>query len=218
MLRTGKVLYFTGTTQGRAFLLDPVTHTTGPVYPPRIPGGEDEPANIFCAGAVVPRRRHGAGHGRHDRPARGTEDDLHVRPDRPRRGASSADMRHGRWYPTQVLLADGRTVVLDGLDERGEPNVNQQIESYSPNIDFVTLLSVRGQTGQPPPGGLYPHTFQMPSGRVLVAGPEPSDSWFFSLSKIGALSWEDAPNPTRHTLGTGVLLPGRRHRARRASR
>ena len=41
-------------------------------------------------------------------------------------------MRHGRWYPTQVLLADGRTVVMDGLDERGEPHVNPQIESYTP--------------------------------------------------------------------------------------
>jgi hypothetical protein len=119
-----------------------------------------------------------------------------------------ANMADGRWYPTQVLLADGRTVVLDGLDARGEPNVNPYIESYTPNFDFVTLLSVRGREGQPPMGGLYPHTFQMPSGRVLVAGPEPSDSWFFALSRIGALSWEDAPNPTRHTWGTGVLLPG----------
>ena len=50
--------------------------------------------------------------------------------------------------------------------------------------------------------------FQMPSGRVLVAGPEPSDSWFFRVSNIGALSWEDAPDPVRHTLGCGVLLPG----------
>ena len=72
----------------------------------------------------------------------------------------------------------------------------------------MTLLSVRGEADHPPTGGLYPHTFQMPSGRVLVAGPEPSDSWFFRLSDIGALSWEDAPNPTRHTFGSGVLLPG----------
>src|SRR5262245_49012588 len=50
MLRTGKVLYFTGTTSGRAFLLDPVAQTTRAVYPPKVPGGEDEPANIFCAG------------------------------------------------------------------------------------------------------------------------------------------------------------------------
>ena len=117
-------------------------------------------------------------------------------------------MQHGRWYPTQVLLADGRTVVIDGLDERGEPHVNSQIESYNADLNFVTLLSVRGQADHPPAGGLYPHLFQMPSGRVLVAGPTPSDSWFFRVSNIGSLSWEDAPDPVRHTFGSGVLLPG----------
>jgi hypothetical protein len=206
MLRTGKVLYFTGTTAGRAFLLDPVTQTTKAVYPPKIPGGEDEPANIFCAaqsflddGTVIVM---GGTVGRREGLKTIFTFDPITETWRQR-----ANMRHGRWYPTQVLLADGRTVVMDGLDEQGEPHVNPQIESYTPNIDFVTLLSVRGQNGQPPSGGLYPHLFQMPSGRVLVAGPEPSDSWFFSLSRIGALSWEDAPNPTRHTWGTGVLIP-----------
>ncbi len=207
MLRTGKVLYFTGTTSGRAFLLDPVTQTTRAVYPPRVPGLEDEPANIFCAGqsflddgTVVVM---GGTVGRRE----GMKTVFTFDPIT-ETWTRRADMRHGRWYPTQVLLADGRTVVMDGLDERGEPNVNQQIESYNTNLDFNTLLSVRGQQDQPPQGGLYPHLFQMPSGRVLVAGPEPTDSWFFRLSGIGALSWEDAPNPLRHTWGTGVLLPG----------
>ena len=207
MLHTGKVLYFTGTTQGRAYLLDPVTRTTRAVHPPRIAEREDEPANIFCAaqsflddGTVLVMggtigRREGLN-------TIFTFDPVSETWKR------QANMHHGRWYPTQVLLADGRTVVLDGLNEQGEPNVNPQIESYTRDLDFVTLLSILGQTGQPPMGGLYPHTFQMPSGRVLVAGPEPTDSWFFSLNRIGALSWEDAPNPTRHTWGSGVLLPG----------
>ncbi len=207
MLRTGKILYFTGTTSGRAFLLDPVTQTTRAVYPPRVPGLEDEPANIFCAGqsflddgtVVV---MGGTIDRREGMKTIFTFDPI------TETWTRRADMRHGRWYPTQVLLADGRTVVMDGLDETGEPNVNQQIESYTPNLDFVTLLSVRGQQDQPPTGGLYPHLFQMPSGRVLVAGPEPTDSWFFRLSGIGALSWEDTPNPLRHTWGTGVMLPG----------
>ena len=207
MLRTGKVLYFTGTTSGRAFLLDPVAQTTKAVYPPKVPGGQDEPANIFCAGQTflddgtvlvmggTVERREGL-------------DTIYTFDPISETWKLQGRMHHGRWYPTQVLLADGRTVVMDGLDERGEPNVNEQIESYNANLNFTTLLSVRGQQGQPPTGGLYPHMFQMPSGRVLVAGPEPADSWFFSLSRIGALSWEDAPNPTRHTWGTGVMLPG----------
>jgi hypothetical protein len=211
MLHTGKVLYFTGTTQGRAFLLDPVAKTTRAVYPPRIAERENEPANIFCAGQSLLDdgtvlvmggtigRREGL-------------DTIFTFDPVSETWRRQANMRHGRWYPTQVLLADGRTVVLDGLNEQGEPHVNPEIESFArftPTQDFVTLLATRGQAGQPPMGGLYPHTFQMPSGRVLVAGPEPSDSWFFSLNRIGALSWEDAPNPTRrHVFGSGVLLPG----------
>ena len=207
VLRTGKILYFTGTTQGRAYLLDPVAKTTRAVHPPRVAELENEPANIFCAGqsflddgtVLVMGGTIGRREGMR---TIFTFDPIAETWKR------QANMRHGRWYPTQVLLADGRTVVLDGLNEQGEPNVNPQIESYTPRFDFVTLLSIRGQAGQPPLGGLYPHTFQMPSGRVLVAGPEPSDSWFFSLNKIGALSWQDAPNPARHTWGSGVLLPG----------
>ena len=129
-----------------------------------------------------------------------------------------ANMRHGRWYPTQVLLADGRTVVLDGLDEQGEPNVNPQIESYNANFDFVTLLSIRGQQGQPPSGGLYPHTFQMPSGRVLVAGPEPSDSWFFTLNRIGALFVGGRSQPDPPCLGQRSPAAGHARAARRGSR
>jgi hypothetical protein len=210
MLHTGKILYFTGTTQGRAYLLDPVAKTTRAVHPPRIAERENEPANIFCAGQSflddgtvlvmggTIGRREGL-------------DTIFTFDPVSETWRRQANMRHGRWYPTQVLLADGRTVVLDGLNEDGEPNVNPEIESYvrfTPSWDFVTLLGIRGQPGQPPSGGLYPHTFQMPSGRVLVAGPEPTDSWFFSLNGIGALFWEDAPNPTRHTWGSGVLLPG----------
>ncbi len=207
MLHTGKILYFTGTSSGRAYLLDPITRTTRAVFPPRIAEGENEPANIFCAGqsflddgtVLVMGGTIGRREGLNT---------IYTFDPLTETWRRQANMRHGRWYPTQVLLADGRTVVLDGLNEQGEPNVNPQIESYNANYDFVTLLSVRGQQGHPPSGGLYPHTFQMPSGRVLVAGPEPSDSWFFSLNRIGALSWEDAPNPTRHTWGTGALLPG----------
>ena len=207
MLHTGKILYFTGTTSGRAFLLDPVTKTTRAVYPPKVPGGEDEAANIFCAGQSIlddgtvvvmggtVGRREGL-------------NTIFLFDPVTETWRQGANMQHGRWYPTQVLLADGRTVVIDGLDERGEPHVNPQIESYNADLNFVTLLSVRGQADHPPSGGLYPHLFQMPSGRVLVAGPTPSDSWFFRVSNIGSLSWEEAPDPVRHTFGSGVLLPG----------
>ena len=186
MLHTGKILYFTGTTSGRALPARPGDRRRRKaVFPPKIPGGEDEPANIFCAGqsflddgTVIVM---GGTVGRRE----GLKTIFLFDPvtETWRQGAN---MQHGRWYPTQVLLADGRTVVMDGLDERGEPHVNSADRELHARLDFVTLLSVRGQADHPPAGGLYPHMFQMPSGRVLVAGPKPSDSWFFRVSEIGA--------------------------------
>ena len=37
----------------------------------------------------------------------------------PSAGRASPDMPHGRWYPTNLLMPDGRTLIMGGLDERG---------------------------------------------------------------------------------------------------
>ena len=41
-------------------------------------------------------------------------------------------MAHGRWYPGQVELPDGRTVVLAGLDEHGMGGWNLGLETFTP--------------------------------------------------------------------------------------
>ena len=124
MLHTGKILYFTGTTAGPRLPARPGhADDQGRLSRPGSPSGEDEPANIFCAGqsflddgTVLVM---GGTIGR--REGLNTIFTFDPITETWRR---QANMRHGRWYPTQVLLADGRTVVLDGLDEQGEPNVN----------------------------------------------------------------------------------------------
>jgi hypothetical protein len=207
MLPTGKVLYFTGPDIGHAYLLDPVTQTTENVDPPSLPG-QTSPANIFCAGQSLladgrvlivggtVTRRVGAR-------------TIFTFDPFTKTWARHPDMRHGRWYPSQLLLADGRTAILDGLDERGEPFTNPDIEVYDTSVDTVSVAAVRGMTGQPPAGGLYPHLFLMPSGRALVAGPQREDSWFFESSPGAGLTWEDAPNlTTRRSWASGVLMPG----------
>ena len=173
---------------------------------PQDPGGRGRAGQHLLRGPVVPRRRHGDRDGWHGGSPEGLKTIFTFDPIT-ETWRQRASMRHGRWYPTQVLLADGRTVVMDGLDEQGEPHVNPQIESYTPNIDFVTLLSVRGQTGQPPSGGLYPAPLpdaERPrarrgarADRQLVLQPQPDRSPVL-LEELQS---------HRHTWGTGVLIP-----------
>jgi len=120
-----------------------------------------------------------------------------------------AKMRHGRWYPSQVLMPDGRTIILQGLDESGikradESNENPDIEVYDPKRpNEVAFL------GTVPPkmmGAQYPHLFWMPSGRMLVSGPERSNSWLLEPPNLGAPV--DVPGAAaQHAWGTSVLMP-----------
>ena len=128
------------------------------------------------------------------------------------------DMRHGRWYPSGVRLADGRIVIISGLDETGRGfgvSRNADVELFTPSADLngrgtVSLLGTLGGTGNPPVGGLYPHMFAMPSGRIMVGGPFPEDTWFLnSPGPSNSYSWADLPNMATDRLwGTGLLMPG----------
>ena len=46
-------------------------------------------------------------------------------------------MSHGRWYPTQVTLPDGRTVIVSGADEFGSYNFLTEV--YDPNTRTTTI-------------------------------------------------------------------------------
>jgi PKD repeat protein len=207
MLPTGKILYFTGASASHAYLLDPVTQTTENVDPPALPG-QTAQGSIFCAGQSLLADGRVLIVGGTLGFRVGVRTVLTFDPFT-KTWNRQPDMRHGRWYPTSVLLADGRTAILDGLDERGQPFENPDVEVYDAASDTVGLASVRGTAGQPPTGGLYPHMFVMPSGRVLVAGPRPEDSWFLEAGSDGGLTWDDAPDLSiRRTWASGVLLPG----------
>ena len=47
-------------------------------------------------------------------------------------------MRHGRWYPSQVELADGRIAILAGLDETGSAADNRELELYDWHDSSIT--------------------------------------------------------------------------------
>ncbi len=127
------------------------------------------------------------------------------------------DMPHGRWYPTNLSMPDGRTFIMGGLDERGFGDKNEDLELFTPSRarngrGKLTLLGgagVLGDPGRPPVGDYYPHMFWMPSGRGLVAGPWTTDTWWFSPPGNPArLRWQDLPNTSASRVwGTAVMLP-----------
>jgi hypothetical protein len=128
------------------------------------------------------------------------------------------DMNHGRWYPSQLLMPDGRTLIMGGLDESGAGTKNEDLELFTPaaqrggrgTISFLGAAAVLGDAGQPPVGDYYPHLFWMPSGHGLVAGPFTTDSWWFNPpGNPAALSFQEIRNfDQARVWGTALLVPG----------
>ena len=94
-------------------------------------------------------------------------------------------MNHGRWYPTQVRIDAHRTMIFSGLTEHGDQDNNPDVEVYDdskPLGQQISLIGTRAQllsggTMGPPNGAAYPHAFLMPTGDLLLSGPNPEDSW-----------------------------------------
>ena len=123
-------------------------------------------------------------------------------------------MAHGRWYPSQVLLPDGRQVIIQGSDETGPDSINPTIEVFNPPATrggqgTLTMLEDQiGTAGNPKLGDLYPNLRVMPSGRTLVAGPDENDSWYMDSPTGDQLSWDEIADPSRRRLyGNAVLEP-----------
>ena len=111
----------------------------------------------------------------------------------------------GRWYPTQVLLPDGRTFVISGLSDEAPGGVlNDAHEIYDAESNSFTLLDSAEQRRSTE---LYPHLFTMPDGKVLMAGPNPDDSAIFDPADL-ADPWTNLPQLAEQRIGgNAVLLP-----------
>jgi hypothetical protein len=125
-----------------------------------------------------------------------------------------ADMAFARWYPTAVVLDDGRVIVASG---RAAGPVVSQMERFDPGTNaWTTLPSSASKLLD-----IYPSLHLMAGGKVLYTGtrweggsssprpwPSPPDSALFDPATS---SWADVaahviPNRTE---GTSVLLPPR---------
>lgn len=96
-----------------------------------------------------------------------------------RRWTAQPQMAYGRWYPTQVELADGRTAIVAGYNEAGQGNWNAQMEVFTPGAHGGVGTLARSVAGETlldtgdidaNPIGTYPHMFVLPGGSVLMTG------------------------------------------------
>ena len=238
MLPTGKVLMFAYPARpgspgyedpddydfAKAYVWDPVSGTSKQVDPPIDPD-TGKPTNIWCGGAsFLPDGRVLITGGNVDDPRTDfhgintvfTFDPFTEEWDPP---ATNAPMAQGRWYPSQLLMPDGRSLIAGGFTRPGdadfvdpEHKTDNDLELISPNGTIERQPGFFNAAGRPPLSGLYPRTFWMPSGRALAVGPFAYDTWFLAPSSPGApTAWTDAPNlPTDREWGTAVLLSGGR--------
>ncbi|MDX6555074.1 MAG: hypothetical protein QOD86_1269, partial [Miltoncostaeaceae bacterium] len=238
LMRTGKVLIFAypwrpgrpdpdhpGETladpgYANAYVFDPVSGVSTQVDPPVNPE-TGKPAYIFCAGtSLLPDGRvlvvGGDVGDPTAQPNQGLNTVYTFDPEG-ERWQTYERTRQGRWYPSQLEMADGRTLIVAGMPRDGDPDwpqaANADVEIFSPDGSMQLLRNFRtdGQGHNPPLIGQYPHLFWMPGGHALVAGPRMTDTWRFLAPTPGAddAGSEDMPDlPEFREWASGVLLPG----------
>jgi hypothetical protein len=82
------------------------------------------------------------------------------------------DMVDGRWYPSQVLAADGSTFILGGFgDDPQGGEWNPVIEKYLPRAGTTGPGTMQRVGDDNTDVGLYPHLFTLPSGTIALAAP-----------------------------------------------
>jgi hypothetical protein len=166
LLPTGKVVLWESRAGGigsRAGLFDPATNTTELVTVPYA-------RNIFCAGssALADGRVLVTGgdppsfSGNLDRNLGVTG--VSIFDPSTETWSEETPMADARWYPSNVELADGRTLAFSGNDEVGVRTLT--VELYDPSTHAWTTLP----TTTSPDVGLYPRTLLLPNGKILIAG------------------------------------------------
>jgi Domain of unknown function (DUF1929) len=116
-------------------------------------------------------------------------------------------MNAGRWYPGQVELADGRTVVLGGYTDQAPGGIiNHDLEVFTPAGQPGGVGSLTLEPSAERKTALYPHLFTLPNSSVLLAGPGRNDS---AVLKTASFTWQEYPrSPQDRPGGNAVLDPG----------
>lgn len=110
------------------------------------------------------------------------------------------ELTEKRWYPTNVGLPDGRTLVFGGW---ARPGVGSStVDEYDATTDSMRRLPPSATR----PLGLYPRLHLMGNGKILHSGPQRQTHWFDPADS----TWTDLARLRtggRHH-GAVSLLPG----------
>jgi hypothetical protein len=113
--------------------------------------------------------------------------------------ADMEDMAHGRWYPTAIVLGDGRVMTFSGLDENNATNT--QVEIYKVGVGW----SPPSAAPWTPP--LYPRLHLLPNGKVFYSGSSTQSQTFDPATN----AWSGMIATTNYggtrTYGSSVLFP-----------
>jgi len=242
-LPTGKVLFWgwspinraTGRHDelGLAYLWDPAQPTATAVdVTPRLDldgDGDLDEVPLFCSGqSLLPDGRvlAAGGTSAYPDPAAGKDfaglDMAFLFDPWTEQWSVAGHMRRGRWYPSQVELADGRIAIIGGWDEGGLRADNRELEIYDWRDGSITHMPA----GDAVPSVFssfpyYPHLFTMPGGDVLIGGPDRVQSGLLDTGALGDAEPGSAWTPIRGALdglgglnqyyrgfASGVILPG----------
>ena len=126
---------------------------------------------------------------------------------------TQAQMLKGRWYPSQTLLPDGRTVITGGYTEDAPGAViTNLVEQYTPASLVGGQGTVARINGADRMTNLYPRTFLLPDGDVFMAGPGQFHVAKLRTASSGSGAWtglsSQAPLKHAHLAGSAVLRGG----------
>ena len=118
------------------------------------------------------------------------------------------DMAHGRWYPTQTLLPDGRTIISGGLSDVPPGGVqNKTLEIFNPPSTLDGQGTVDQQPGADKSFGLYPRIFTLEQRQRAVRRPAVPLTPGSSTPR--SFTWTGYPHMSRNRqYGNAVRLPG----------
>lgn len=229
LLHTGQVLGFGGSGNDPDFLDNPfpaeifdpgdIGHDNGRVYAVSNDGIEGD---LFCAGhTFLPDGKllvnggtykyDGTTFGLPIPPFSGLEQTYIFDPKK-LTWSRKSDMKHGRWYPTSIMIPDGKIITLAGLTKKIPWAFLREIEVYDEQKNKWEIL--KGADRWLP---LYPRLHLLPNGMILFAGSYNTHYTFpFSVRAFPSAlldiynnKWKNIglPKDLRREEGTTVMLP-----------